>query len=311
MTYLFQVALALLLSSLVTAYDCALDNIGPNGPTPSSCPKSDFEASDDQSVNIYGYSICMLEQYSFSALIQCVSQPNHPVLDGPDGPLSPVKVLTSVLDPRANPRCNSCSLASLILDTAATVETNYLADKLCDQLGDPLADDSAICCLGNCLNKPDRAREHSLRQFCNQNRRDLMNAREITCGRDDPDSDAYDGDTDPNAQASGNGGSNARADNGSDRDTSSTSTANGASNNGSSNDSDDETDSPAATSSEPTSSSPQASTPTTEPDSNEEASSTPAPQSSSDTSGASAPSTSHSYHILPVGSALLALLIPF
>ncbi|KAL8865559.1 MAG: hypothetical protein Q9174_006826 [Haloplaca sp. 1 TL-2023] len=306
MKYLFQVALALLLPGLVTAYHCALDNIGPNGPTPSSCRKSDFEASDDQSANIYGYSICMLEQYSFSAIIQCVSQPNHPVLDGPDGPLSPVKVLTSVLDPMANPRCNSCPLASLILDVASTIETNYLADKLCDQLGDPLADDGAICCLGNCLNKPDRAREHSLRQFCNQNRRDLMNAREITCGRDDPDSDAYDGDTDPNAQATGE--SNNQADTDPDEDTPSTSTANGASNNGSSNSPNDDDESSAAPSSEPTSSSSPASTPTSEPNSDDEASSTPAPQSSSDTNGASGSSKSHSFHIIPIASALLLLL---
>jgi len=78
-------------------YDCTFGNTkgpqGPSGPDRSCAAKND----DNLSNKNYRYSLCMVEKYSFSAFIQCAITSNDIELPGPEHPISPLQVLTQVL----------------------------------------------------------------------------------------------------------------------------------------------------------------------------------------------------------------------
>ena len=172
-----------ILPTLVTSYDCTLPNVGKNGPTASSCKNSyDDDTSDSRASSKYG--TCMLHQYSFSAFLQCASQPAAPNLDGPNGPIAPLDILTRVLNIQNNPSCATCKIAGLIRKAA---DFESLTKNICEQYGRIVPGDGesdGICCLSKCLHGIP-TKERSLKNFCDKNRVDLMNAPLANCGGDD------------------------------------------------------------------------------------------------------------------------------
>ena len=178
-----------ILPTIVTSYNCNFPNVGKT--SRASC-KTNYDEDDSKAVSKYG--ICMLHLYSFSAFIQCASQPNAPKLDGPKSPIAPLDILSPVLNPQHNPDCGNCTIAALIRNTP---KGKSLTKNICDQYGknvpeDVDGDSGGICCLAKCL-KGGPTEERSLMNFCDKNtgRMDLMSAPPAKCdGYTAPDPDA-------------------------------------------------------------------------------------------------------------------------
>jgi len=114
--------------------------------------------------------------------------------DGGSKDISAIDILTKSV---SEARCSECNLASNLQKAAAANRgTKSFAEYLCDQYhpvdigpkGDGASDSGpGICCLREC--RAGGAREHSIRDFCAGNRRDLMSEKTLDdeCGGDPAD----------------------------------------------------------------------------------------------------------------------------